>query len=403
MPDDLILIDVETDSWYQDYYVNNYSRPVGDRKAWMDLHFWGRNIRARKSILFSDPQSATPLVKSAQFALASYAKDEKYCMHTHRYLAEFHRRANDALHNGELNEDLVHALYFMVLFSLISRESSAAIQVNSLQLARAVNILLHDADRTLDECQIRIERMWNRVIGILFNLRGSYIWDCKKRRLELEEDNGTLVEHSRHLLPKDIRMWALSHSNEKQMFIKLGTLSNILAAQLNLFHFHLENNQDVVAAEGVIAELINEINCTMEQFLQLSTTMPNVPHPIREAVAFGFRWSNSGSVGFGTEYFDFDDLVSKAEACLSPRTYRYWALGYCLISLAQALIVSSVDLNDVSTSGVVGWALAICYLSESLWKSYEGGTGQVFVHGLLWAGIILTKQRCPAGEHPLMV
>jgi hypothetical protein len=401
MPDDLILIDVKTDSWYQDYYVNRFSPPGRNGgEAFIRLHLGDNWVVIHKALIFSDSQRASPLLKSAQFALASYAKDEKYCIHTHRYLAEFHRRANDTLHDGELREDLVHALYLIVLFSLISRESSAAIQVNSLQLARAVNILLHDADRILDEYHITIERMWNTVIGILFSLRGVYFWDPKTRP-ELEADNCTLVEHSRQLLPKDIKMWALSHSNEKQMFIKLGTLTNILAAQLNRFHFHL-TNQDVVADEGLIAELRNEIDCAMEQVLQLCTLMPHVPGPIRQAVSFGLKWSSSRNIGSGIEDFDFGDLVSKAEACLSPTKYRYWALCYCLISLAQALIISSIDLNDMSTSGVVGWAFAICYLSESLWK-YEGGTGQVVVHGLLWAGIILTKPRCPTGGLPLTV
>jgi len=399
MPDDFILIDVETDSWYQDYYVNKYSRPTSDQESWMFLYFLGRRSRAHKTnFLFDDP-CTSPLLKSARFALVSYAKDEKYCIHTHLYLAEFHRRANDALQSGDV-QNLVYSLYFMALFSLVSGEAPAAIQVNSLQFARAVDIVVDGTHPILDESQITIESMWNYIIGALFAMRTNSIWDLKTH-FEMKEDSRTLVEHGRRLVPKDIRMWALSHSSEKQTFVKLATLANLLTPQLSTIDFHAKYSQDAVADGGLISELINEIDLTMEQFLQLCTMMPPVAYLIREAVSFGFRRSNSRNVGLGIDNFDVGDLISKTQVFLSPK-YRDLALCYCLVSLARALIRPDFDLSDVSTSGVVGWAFAICYLSESLWWRHSDENIQVVVRGLLWSGIILTKQRCPAGEHSLL-
>jgi len=131
----------------------------------------------------------------------------------------------------------------------------------------------------------------------------------------------------------------------------------------------------------------------MEQIGQLSSMMPGADDLILEAASFGMSSSRSG--GLGIQNLATGNMIPKAT--VRPSGKWYMAVAYCLVSLVRTMISPRTNFNETSTSDIntVMWAFSICYLCSSKIASEREPSQAIF--GLLWAGIILTKQRCAPG------
>lgn len=401
LPNEFVFINHNVDGLYQRYYddVLRNSLPTAN-ESWLPLYFLGRRVNVQKKFIFFEfPQlQSSPLVKSAQLAFGSFAKNKEFGPHTYRYINCFVRRAITAIENGDLL-NLVYASYIIALLYLFAGNSPdsdpAAIQSHILQFARSVSAFLYQRRGIVDERLATVERMWNRIIRIFSILRGSI--NDAATGLNLEEDHHSVLEQSQCLVPQDIWIWALSHSNEQQIFVKLSTLTSILAAQLSSFVFQVKINPSPNPPEKAISELRHKVDITMEQIRTLITMLPEAFDLVREAAFFGLSKSKKGDLTIE----DFNGIGGGASCKSSSRTDRSHvsrldAGVFCLVSLARAGLINPMDGLKDGSSDIVCWALALCYLCGS--EPFCGVRALRIMYELMWAGIILTRQRFPAGE-----
>jgi hypothetical protein len=386
-PNIFILIDVETDYLYQQFYELKYLQPSSE-DSWMPFQYLDVVRYIRKHVIIFHPPRQSPVVKAAQLTFASYAKDNGISIHTYAYLAAFFRHAKVAIENRD-RLDLVYASYYIALFSLFSKDSLPSVQVNFLQFVRSVDATLENPEGILPEHLDCVESLWTGLVGVLFLLRRHVTNPIT--RLSLEKDNWSLLQLSRRLLPNDIHSWTVSRSN-KQMRLKISTLTHVVTVRLNSFALQVLNNPCVKISPGGrhcnIHDARIDVSPAWEQILQITLLTPNVLDRVHQALSFGPSIFAHG-----------DPICEDIDDCHA--LWKDWGgveatYIHLLASMGLALVCPTVDFTDTSTSGVVNWAFGLCYLCTK--TVHRPQAGPILAYSLLWAGIVLTKQRFPASE-----
>jgi len=391
IPDDLILIDIETDSGYREFYELTYSRPTRYEDEWIVIRILDRSVSVHAvDALFECPQ-ISPLVISAQLAFASHAR-HGLCTTTLQYLASFYRLARSALLTADLL-NLAHASYLVALLSLVSGDSPASIQAHMLQFGRVINTLFEDGRGISEEYLVDIELMWNRLTGYLLFLRRPL--SDGRTAPNFEDENSCVLQQSCSLVSRDITNSTFSCSNEFFLLVRSQTILTVFSAQLFSFVLECKRSPHCAPTELSIAAFTTCAACAMEQIYRLSFMVHGASDLIRKATSFG----RSTQLIDGPTYEELDACDIAPGATTFPSYKWRIAFFYCFISMIRAITYPLVNFSDISTSDVNGWSFSLCYLCKMRVACRQN---QTVLFLLFWAAIVLAK-RFPQGISPHII